>query len=190
MSKRLLIPAAALALVVIIALGWYLASPLFVNDVVDEAFPVATATEPAGINQMEEADAQATAAAMPDTVMSDEMPAAAPEPVLSGSFQDADDFHQGAGSATIYALEDGSYVLRFEDFSVTNGPDLHVYLTSHPNPTSQADVMQDAIDLGSLKGNVGSQNYQLPAGTDISQFSTIVIYCQPFHVIFATASLA
>ena len=113
-----------------------------------------------------------------------------PTAILSGSFQDADDFHQGSGSATIYALEDGSYVLRFEDFMVTNGPDLHVYLTSHPNPTSQAEVMQDAIDLGSLKGNVGSQNYELPADIDIDQFSTIVIYCQPFHVIFATAPLA
>ena len=189
MSKRLLIPFAAFGLVAIFALGWYLAAPLFRDDVVDEAFPLTGTAEPDEMRAVAEAAAQATGAAMPDIIMSEAMPAAAPTAILNGSFQDADDFHQGSGSATIYALEDGSYLLRFEDFEVTNGPDLHVYLTSHLNPTSQTDVMQDAIDLGSLKGNVGSQNYQLPAGTNIDQFNTIVIYCQPFHVIFATAPL-
>jgi len=118
------------------------------------------------------------------------MPEAADTPVIvvQGQFQDADSFHHGSGSATIYQLPDGGQVLRFENFSATNGPDLHVLLSEHPAPASRDEVMQGYIDLGSLKGNVGNQNYEIPAGTDISRYNSIVIYCMPFHVVFSTAT--
>ena len=110
--------------------------------------------------------------------------------VLEGEFAGADSFHQGSGSARVYALADGSHVLRFEGFEVTNGPDLHVLLSGHPNPASREEVMQSYIDLGKLKGNLGDQNYELPAGTNVAGYQSVVIYCQPFHVLFASASLS
>jgi hypothetical protein len=100
----------------------------------------------------------------------------------------ADSFHQGSGQATIYQLPEGGHVLRFEEFDVTNGPDLHVILVKNPSPVSSADVGDDYIDLGSLKGNIGNQNYDIPAGVDLSQYQSVVIYCVPFHVVFATAT--
>ncbi|MEM7031214.1 MAG: DM13 domain-containing protein, partial [Chloroflexota bacterium] len=106
-----------------------------------------------------------------------------------GSFIDADDFHKGSGAATVYQVPDGQDVLRFEDFSVTNGPDLHVILSSNPNPTSSSDIGDDYIDLGSLKGNMGNQNYEIPADIDLANYQSVVIYCMPFHVVFATATL-
>jgi hypothetical protein len=53
------------------------------------------------------------------------------------------------------------------------------------------DVMASGyVDLGSLKGNRGSQNYDIPPDVDITSGEwTVVIYCVPFHVIFATAAL-
>ena len=101
---------------------------------------------------------------------------------------DADNFHQGSGTATIYELDDGSRVLRFEDFEVTNGPDLHVLLVPHGNPQTQDDIT-GYLDLGSLKGNIGDQNYELPDDLDLSQYGSVVIYCVPFHVLFSAASL-
>jgi hypothetical protein len=70
-----------------------------------------------------------------------------------------------------------------------NGPDLHVLLANHPAPADRAEGMASYLDLGSLKGNVGSQNYEIPASADISQFQSVVIYCEPFHVVFSTATL-
>ena len=111
--------------------------------------------------------------------------------VLSaGTFQDADRFHQGSGEATIYRGPDGSYLLRLENFQVTNGPDLHVILSPSPAPESREDVHQPGyLDLGSLKGNRGNQNYEIPADVDVDAWSSVVIYCSPFHVVFSVALL-
>jgi hypothetical protein len=108
--------------------------------------------------------------------------------IASGSFIGADSFHQGSGRVAVYENGD-ERVLRFEDFSVTNGPDLHLILTKHPAPSDRSDVGEDYLDLGSLKGNIGNQNYEIPDGFDLSVYKGVVIYCVPFHVVFATATL-
>ena len=72
--------------------------------------------------------------------------------------------------------------LRFQDFEVTNGPDLHVYMTGGGN-------ISTGMDLGKLKGSIGDQNYALN-GVDLKNYDTVVIYCQPFHIYFAQAKLA
>lgn len=107
-----------------------------------------------------------------------------PVALSSGHFAGADDFHEGSGTATIYELEDGSRALRLEDFEVTNGPDLHVFLIP------EGGSMDQYVDLGSLKGNIGDQNYEIPTEVDVSQFDQVIIYCVPFSVLFASAPLA
>jgi hypothetical protein len=153
------------------------------------------------------------AAAMPDTVMDEPMPPmpameatpapqatpapeatptpdAAPQPEVlrMGQFRGADDFHRGSGTATIFRTPDDKLVLRLTDFMVTNGPALSVLLSSAPAPAS-SQQLGDYIDVGALKGNIGNQNYEIPAGTDLSAYNSVVIYCVPFHVVFATATL-
>jgi hypothetical protein len=184
----------AVAVIAIGAAGWWLGSPLFLDNEVDEAFPLsATAVIPDDMTQ-DQVETEMEVAAETPVVMEDEpMPAEPSEPsgpvaVLTGSFQGADDFHQGSGTATVYALEDGTNVLRFEDFEVTNGPDLHVLLVPNDAPTDRDDLT-GYVDLGELKGNIGNQNYEIPPDIDISEFGSIVIYCEPFHVLFASASL-
>ena len=109
--------------------------------------------------------------------------------VLSrGMFVDADAFHKGSGVALI-AQAGTQRLIRLEEFQVTNGPDLYVYLAAHPKPASREDVHQGFLNLGRLKGNIGEQNYEIPAGEDLSRFHSVVIYCQRFHVVFATATL-
>ena len=197
MKKPVIIIAGVIGLIIVGTVGWYLASPLFIDNVVDEEFPLEVpspeelAQMPAEEMEKVEAKVMETAAEMPDKVMDEPMPEASDSPTIAvqGQFQDADDFHKGSGSATIYQLPGGRHVLRFENFSATNGPDLHVLLSKHPAPANRDEVGADYIDLGSLKGNVGNQNYDIPAGVDISEYQSVVIYCMPFHVVFATATL-
>jgi len=89
--------------------------------------------------------------------------------------------HEAKGKAEIISVGKIAF-LRFENFEVTNGPDLHVYMTSDGNVTS-------GIDLGKLKGSKGDQNYALN-GVDAKTYHIVVIYSQPFHVYFAEAKLS
>jgi len=89
--------------------------------------------------------------------------------------------HEAKGKAEIISVGKIAF-LRFENFEVTNGPDLHVYMTSDGNVTS-------GIDLGKLKGSKGDQNYALN-GVDAKTYQIVVIYSQPFHVYFAEAKLS
>ena len=224
MKKRIIVIVILLILVGLGVAGWYLISPLFISDTVDEPFPeveepvvlesMPTAEE---LEQMTEAEkelikdqvlemyAESPPKAIDDSMdeMIFETPvsemfaddeveelAASSDPVkvASGRFKDADSFHKGSGDAGIYTLADGSRVLRLEDFSVTNGPALHVLLSDTSNPIDRASL-GDYVDLGELKGNAGNQNYFLPENIDVDKYNSVVIYCKPFHVIFSTAQL-
>ena len=148
-------------------------------------------------DSMEEASAMTgeAVAMMEEVIEQSEMaaqPAAANQvqAVGMGSFKDADSFHRGSGTATIYRTPDGSEVLRLEDLNVTNGPALHVVLSTHPDPERSEQVKQEGyVDLGDLKGNRGNQNYPIPAGVDTSIHQSVVIYCYPFQVVFSVATL-
>ncbi len=109
--------------------------------------------------------------------------------VARGTFAGADDFHKGAGTATVYRAGQ-TLILRLEAFTVTNGPDLYVLLTKHASPKTSRDVDNGYLEVAKLKGNSGSQNYALPAGTSLSEYRAVVIYCKPFSVVFATATLS
>lgn len=114
-----------------------------------------------------------------------------PVMLKAGDFRDADNFHKGSGKATIYQGPDGSRLLRLEEFSVTNGPELHVILSPHPDPGTSGDVKTDGyVDLGKIKGNKGNQNYPIPDGVDTSRMESVIIYCKPFNVIFSVAALS
>lgn len=172
-----------------IAAAWWLGSPLFINTRVDEAFPiVATQAVSSSPTQAATAITSAEVVNPPATAIAADTQ---PLSISAGQFRDGDSFHKGSGDAALYQLEDGSFILRFENFNVTNGPDLHVYLAKNADPVTTDDVNNSGyLDLGSLKGNQGAQNYMIPAGTDISQYKSVVIYCQPFHVVFSVAPLA
>jgi hypothetical protein len=97
--------------------------------------------------------------------------------------------HQTSGMAQILQLADGSTILRLTDLSTSNGPDVRVWLSS-----KTAEAAADAgngrwLELGGLKGNRGDQNYSIPAGTDLSGYPSVVLWCRRFSVAFGAAPL-
>ena len=184
-NQRLLYAGIVLAVIIGIPVGWYLLSPLWINVQVDESFPTAM---PAEVNA-QATQAMSTAMAEPTKTMGDAIPEAEMKMLAQGSFYSV--IHSGAGQAVLYQLADGSRILRLQDFEVDNGPDLHVYLVPiDPVPSSVGEEIPGSVDLGALKGNIGDQNYEIPADLDLSQFKSVVIWCQPFRVPFSAAPLA
>jgi hypothetical protein len=93
--------------------------------------------------------------------------------------------HDTSGDAIVLADGSGERFLRFEAFETSNGPDVNVYLVN-----SEADGIDDSIDLGDLKGNIGDQNYAIPAGVDLDRYDTVLIWCVRFSAPFGQADLA
>lgn len=168
--------------IVVVAIGafalyWFAPWNLFIDKRVDEALPGAAA--PAGGSEPEEetTDGQVAGGTQADPVM-----------LAMGEFASLE--HETSGTALIIELKDGRRFLRLQGLETSNGPDLRVYLSSVP---AQDDwyVYDDGrfVDLGGLKGNLGSSNYEIPPNVDLSDFETAVIWCRRFSVGFGVAPL-
>jgi hypothetical protein len=142
-----------IGIIISLSIAYYLASPLFVKKEVSEPLPInQNSAEMVAVNE-----------------------------VFSGEF-DGLAGHDASGTVRLIEI-DGKKIIRFEDnFKVTNGPDLFVYLGKDGKYAPETK-------LGSLKGNVGSQNYDLPISIDLNQYKEVWVWCRAFSVPFAKAIL-
>ena len=101
--------------------------------------------------------------------------------LLSGNFVPS--AHEASGDA-ILAEDMGKKILRFENFEVLNGPDLHVWLVPSLNSPEE-----DYIDLGKLKATKGNINYEISEEIDFEKYDKVIIWCVPFKVLFGYAEL-
>ena len=108
--------------------------------------------------------------------------------LASGSFHSV--AHDTKGTTSVYQLADGKRILRFTNFETSNGPDVHVYLVA-ANDANDSETVKKAgfLELGSLKGNIGDQNYDIPANADLARYRAVTIWCKRFSVNFGTAPL-
>jgi hypothetical protein len=169
-----LIPVALLGIAVLTAVmlafqPW----KLFTNVTVNEALPTVAVTS--------------------DASTPVESPVEPVPPALLSTGEFISHEHATAGSVRILELPDGSRVLRIDDLDTDNGPDLKVWLTDAPviDGPDGWFVFDDGryVDLGSLKGNKGSQNYAIPADVNLSLLTSVVIWCDRFSVSFGAAPL-
>ncbi len=139
--------------------------------------------------------AVATDAPPPQTIASPEPPTAAPTestPLLSDMF-----FKQEVAVTGSYTLDPATGVLRFsDDFNLSQGPDLFVILSGASEVTldyiSFSKIVNNSpiLYLGELASTSGGQEYTLPAGTDLSPYKSVVVWCRQYSVAFAAALLS
>lgn len=147
--------------IVVIVIAWYLFRPekLFINESVNEGLETVS-TAPSG----------------------------SPRLITEGSFHGV--AHETKGTASIYELPDGKRVLRLTDFETSNGPDVRVFLGASQDANDNDTVTSAGyVELGSLKGNIGDQNYEIPSGIDLAAYHSVTIWCKRFGVNFGTAPL-
>jgi Electron transfer DM13 len=102
--------------------------------------------------------------------------------------------HTTTGTARLTELTDGRRVLTLENLDTSNGPDLRVWLTDRPVGTGPSawTVFDDGkcVELGRLKGNKGTQNYDVPAGLSLAEYHSVTIWCKRFSVSFGAVELS
>lgn len=163
MNKPLL---AIIAVIVVGGILTFALSPYFTASTVDEDLPTGAIIQ----SQTEDKD---------DSVMEKTIPM-----YYGGTFVGVGDgVHDAQGEAFTVTLEDGSNVLRLENFKSTNGPDLYVYLSVDENAS-------EFVDLGKLKANQGNQNYEIPNEIDLDKYNKVLIWCKAFGVLFGSAELS
>ena len=169
---------------------WYLFRPdaLIISKTVHESFPdsgraMASMAESPGMAHSSMANGSGT---MHASGMAHE---SEPAKLAAGRFHS--NAHETKGVATIYRLDDGRRALRLTEFSTSNGPDVRVYLVAAGDVQKEAAAKRAGfVDLGPLKGNIGDQNYDVPAGLDLSKYRAVSIWCRRFSVNFGAAPLA
>src|SRR3954468_12928341 len=98
--------------------------------------------------------------------------------------------HSTSGQAEVVRAADGSYAGKVRNFSTSDGPAVHVWLTSQAQDAGDAKFKdQGHLDLGALKATDGDEVYAVPAGTDIAQYKSVLVWCDRFSVGFGVAGL-
>jgi hypothetical protein len=99
--------------------------------------------------------------------------------------------HPTTGTARIVRTPDGAARLELVGLATSDGPDLRVWLTDRPVDTGWDGFNKGRyLELGRLKGNRGDQVYPIPAGTDVTVYRSVTIWCIRFSVSFGAAPLA
>ena len=102
--------------------------------------------------------------------------------------------HETSGTVELVQLPDGRYQVILRELSSSDGPELWLWMTDQEVlPGKEGwEVFDDGqwVALGRMKGTHGLQVYDVPPGTDISQFKSVTIWCKRFAVSFGAAPLA
>jgi len=157
-------------------LAYFAPQRLFIDDRVHEPLPTVGAP---GAEQDSDRDGERAAQRADEHTT---------EVLAKGDFQAYE--HSTSGLARALRLPDGSRYLRLEAFETSNGPDLRVYLSAAPAGGDGDAFDDDYVELGELKGNIGSQNYVIPSDVRLGQYESAVIWCKRFSVAFGAASLS
>jgi hypothetical protein len=106
-----------------------------------------------------------------------------------GNLVRIDNSHWGTGVVQIVQDDDGNYFVYFIDVEIASGPQLIVYLSDKPTFSGTNDSPGNYIDLGELPAQSGSFSVSIPTGTNIGLYKSVMIWCEPFSVVFTYATL-
>jgi Electron transfer DM13 len=141
------------------------------------------------VNEAAPTSAASSAATSAGAAPSGTADAPADRVVATGTFISKE--HTTTGTVKLTELADGRRVLTLENLDTSNGPDLRVWLTDQPASAGWTAFDDGAwVELGRLKGNKGTQHYEIPAEVKIDSYRSVTIWCKRFSVAFGAAELA
>jgi hypothetical protein len=94
--------------------------------------------------------------------------------------------HRASGEANLFRGADGAFVVELLDIDIEPGPDYILYLAPGLGQDSPVD---GSIELDALRGNLGTQYYDVPGGTELDGDWSVVVWCRAFAVPVAAADL-
>jgi hypothetical protein len=174
--------AGALAILAVVVL------PAYDDDTVIETFPGAVPTTTAPSAPASSVAPSVTAG--PTTTATGTSAASVSPPTTTGpvrvrvgQFRGID--HRAMGTVAVYRQPDGRFVVGLEEFDIQPGPDYDLYVV----PGTDREKRDGGTKLDDLKGNRGTQYYEVPAGIDLASGAwSVLVWCQTFGVPVANAT--
>jgi hypothetical protein len=102
--------------------------------------------------------------------------------ISTGSLIDLNTGHSLQGKVIFLTNSNNEKILRMEDFSVVNGPDVNVYL-------SKTSEFKDVIDLGDLRATQGNINYEIDPAINTTEYKFVLVWCIKYAVLFGYAEV-
>jgi cytoskeletal protein RodZ len=188
---------APLAVLAVVAGLWaFQPWKVFTQSTIDETLPTVSAEQPSAVGPGAPVGSAAVTVSTPTSSpsassppASSSGPALAPVVLAQGAFVSQE--HETTGVAKVISLPDGSRVLRLENFSTSDGPDVHVWLAEQVAGAGWNSYDDGRyIKLGKIKATSGNQNYPIPGDASLAGLRSVVIWCDRFNVAFGSAPLA
>lgn len=158
--------------IVVVGIGYWLISPFFIDKRVSESLPTVEVAEQKSETDLVTDEKEKNVVEKKEEVSVQE--------IGKGTFTGFDKVHTGSGTVRIITVGEKHYIRFDEDFHVNNGPDLYVGFGENGSYIKGSEV-------GKLKGNIGSQNYELPAGMDPKSVKEVWVWCKAFSEPFTKA---
>jgi len=94
------------------------------------------------------------------------------------------------GSWSVVERDGATFIVFSDDFRAAKGPDLKIFLS----PMSVADAtgktaVDGALNIGELQNTKGAQEYEVPAGVDLSQYGSVLVHCEAYSVLWGGGDL-
>jgi hypothetical protein len=116
-------------------------------------------------------------------------PVTDPITVSSGTLVEITPGHPTTGTAKLIKTAEGKYIARLENLSTIGGPDVVVWVSETDALNNGALNASKYTVLEKLKSTNGNQNYDIPAGVDVTKIKSIVIWCRLAGIAFGGAAL-
>lgn len=118
------------------------------------------------------------------------------ETLRQAAWKDGDAAHKASGTVDLVTI-DGVPYLHFQDFDLTSGPDVYLYLTKTADPQSTADVEGAGVridvvteaDSDARLNERGNFFVKLDMSLEaLAEYEAAVAWCDDFNVLFGSAA--
>ncbi len=94
--------------------------------------------------------------------------------------------HNLSGQAILHIDSAGATVLRFENYTMSEGPDVHVYISKTNNFTAANVIEVTKLNTGFANNDV---NFDFMSSVYTSEYKFVLVYCVKYSSLFGFTEL-
>ncbi len=108
--------------------------------------------------------------------------------ITSGTF--TNQAYKITGTWRIYEKDGKTFITLSDDFRTRRAPDLKIFLSpTEASAVTSKNATEGSVLIAKLDSARGGQTYEIPEGTDLSAYKSVVIHCERFTKLWGAGPL-